>query len=290
MSYAEQLKQFTPRGLWPYLGAVRRWVRAVPPRTHWQKQRLLKDPALQAVAAELALIERASSRIDYNDGMYKGDGVHYYKVGLSAIRCIDGALKAAGKEKVGNLLDLPCGYGRVLRLLVHRFPEAKIAACELERGAVDFCVAQFGAAPFYSSIDLDSLTLGAHFDLIWCGSLITHLNDIPVLALLKFFRRHLSPGGLVVFTTHGDFVARRMPLRDFDYGLTTEQIAAITARYAETGFAYTDYFDRKNYGVSLTSPAWIRGQVGRAGGLREVYFRERGWDEHQDVFGFVSEG
>ena len=64
------------------------------------------------------------------------DGKHYYKVGLSAIRCINEALKLAGLTKVGSILDLPCGSGRVLRFLVHQFPEAEITGCELEPGPV----------------------------------------------------------------------------------------------------------------------------------------------------------
>lgn len=285
MDSVQTLKRIVPAPLWPYLGAARRWVRSLPPRTRLQKQRLLKDPAL--AARERDLLGLSSSRIHHDDGMYKGDGAHYYRVGLSAIRCIEEALERSGPSEVRKILDLPCGYGRVLRLLVHRFPGAEITACELERGAVEFCARHFGARPSHSRSDLDALSLGAAFDLIWCGSLVTHLSAEPTLALLRFFRRHLAPGGLVLFTTHGDFVARRLPTRDFDYGLTGEQITRITARYAEAGYAYTDYPDREHYGISLTSPAWVRARVGEAGGLREVYFKDRGWDEHQDVYGFV---
>jgi SAM-dependent methyltransferase len=285
MDYVRELKRVVPSGLWPYLGAVRRWVRAVPPRTYRQKQRLLEDAALSD--AERDLLRHADSRIDYRDGMYKGDGAAYYKVGLSALRCIDEAVRAAGLRDVRDILDLPCGYGRVMRFLVGRFPGARITACELERGAVDFCVRHFGAVPAYSSADFDSVSLGGRFDLIWCGSLATHLSAEPTLALLRLFRRHLAPGGLVLFTTHGDFVARRLPTRDFDYGLTDEQIAALPAEYARAGHAYTDYTYMEDYGISLASPAWVSAQAARVGGLREVYFKERGWDEHQDVYGFV---
>ena len=288
MDLVHTLKRVVPRGLHPRLGAARRLVRSLPPRTAAQKVRLLEDPALSA--GERELLRRASSRVHYEDGMYNGDGAHYFKVGLSALRCIDEAVASAGLVEVRRILDLPCGYGRVLRFLVHRFPAAQITACEIDRAAVDFCVREFGAAPAYSSADLDALDLGARFDLIWCGSLATHLSAEPTLALLKLFRRHLAPAGLVLFTTHGDFVARRLPTKDFDYGLTDEQIARITDAYARDGHAYTDYPDRASYGVSLTSPAWVREQARRAGRLREVYFRPRGWDEHQDVYGFVLEG
>lgn len=288
MGLVRQLKRVVPRGLHPALGAVRRFVRSLPPRTGLQKKRLLEDNSLDARARDL--LSHASSRIHYKDGMYKGDGAHYYRVGFSAVRLIDEALGAAGLREVRTILDLPCGYGRVMRFLVRRFPRAEITACEIDRAAVNFCAKNFGAKPFYSRADFDSLDLGSRFDLIWCGSLATHLDAAPTSALLRLFARHLAPGGLVLFTTHGDFVARRMPTKDFDYGLTDEQIARITGLYPREGFAYTDYPDRKSYGVSLTAPAWVREQARRAGALREVYFRERGWDDHQDVYGFVREG
>lgn len=91
----------------------------------------------------------------------------------------------------------------------------------------------------------------------------------------------------MIFTTHGDFVARRLPTGDFDYGLTEEQINRIGIDYPKSGYGFEDYPGEKNYGVSLTSPRWIRARGQELGGLREVYFKERGWDNHQDVFGFV---
>ncbi|HEV7798513.1 MAG TPA: class I SAM-dependent methyltransferase [Pyrinomonadaceae bacterium] len=283
----QKLKRFVPRPLWPYLGAVRRWVRSVPPRPLLSKRRLLSDPSLSA--RERELVRNVSSRVYYRDGMYNEDGVHYYKVGLLAIRCIDEALARANLSDPRDILDFPCGSGRVLRFLVHRFPEAEITACELASGAVEFCARTFGAQPAVSSLNLDDVSLGKEFDLIWCGSLVTHLNEAGIASLLALFRRHLSTNGLLIFTTHGDFVYRRIPTQDFDYGLTGEQIERIGNDYPKIGYGFEDYPDEKDYGVSLTSPAWVRACVRRLGGLREVYFKERGWDDHQDVFGFVRE-
>jgi SAM-dependent methyltransferase len=283
----QTLKRVVPSALWPYLGAVRRWVRSVPPRPLIKKRRLLSDASLSE--DERALLSKVSSRIYYNDGMYTGDGVHYFKVGLSAISCIEEALAGADLKTVRTILDLPCGSGRVLRFLAQRFPEAEITACELEREPVEFCVRTFGARPAYSSLNLDEVSLGKKFNLIWCGSLVTHLNEAGITALLRLFQRHLETGGLMIFTTHGDFVARRLPTRDFDYGLAEEQIDVIGADYPTTGYGFADYPGAKDYGVSLTAPEWIRAHVQKLGGLREVYFRERGWDDHQDVFGFVRE-
>jgi SAM-dependent methyltransferase len=284
MSYVKTFKRVVPRPFWPYLGAVRRWVNTVPPGPLLNKKRLLADTSL--TEPERELLKKVSSRIYFRDGMYE-DGVHYYRVGLSAIRCIDEALKGRDLQDVRTILDLPCGGGRVLRFLVQRFPDAEITACELASGAVEFCARTFGARPAFSSLNLDEVSLGKKFDLIWCGSLVTHLNESGITALLTLFRDHLSKNGIMIFTTHGDFVARRLPTRDFDYGLEVEQIESISRDYPKTGYGFEDYPGEKNYGVSLTSPEWIRARVRELGGLREVFFKQRGWDDHQDVFGYV---
>jgi SAM-dependent methyltransferase len=209
--------------------------------------------------------------------MYDSDGADYFKIGLRAIQSINAALAQANLTDVRTILDLPSGGGRVLRFLSARFPAAKITACDIQRDAVDFCGEHLGAEPVYSSANLNEISLEAKFDLIWCGSLMTHLNRGPMIDLLKFFKRHLSAGSLLVFTTHGDFVAARLPQKEFDYGF---------------GFAPWPkgiYDSTSEFGVSLTSPDWIDGQVRMVGGMRKVYFASRGWDDHQDVFGFVRE-
>jgi SAM-dependent methyltransferase len=283
----QSIKRVVPRSWWPYLGGVRRWVRAIPPRPQLQKQRLLSDPSLTETEREL--LKKVSGKIYFNDRMYDGNGAHYYRVGLSAIHCIDEALELAKSKDSRTILDLPCGSGRVLRFLVQRFPEAEITACELQGGPVQFCVRTFGAEPAYSSVNLDEVTLNKKFDLIWCGSLATHLNERGIVALFRLFRRHLVPGGLVIFTTHGEFVSRRISRLEFDYGLAEEQNDRIGRDYLQTGYAFENYPDEREWGVSLTSPAWIRLRINELGGLREVFFKERGWDNHQDAFGFVRE-
>jgi SAM-dependent methyltransferase len=287
MSLVKTLKGVVPRKLHAPLGAWRRRLRTLPPRVALQKRRVLSDPLLSA--GERELLSKVSSRVYYNDGMYHGNGAHYFKVGLSATASIDAALASSGLADPRAILDFPCGSGRVLRFLAQRFPEAEITACELASGPVEFCVRTFGARPAFSSLNLDEVSLDRKFDLIWCGSLVTHLDESGIVALLRLFKRHLAAGGLMIFTTHGDFVQHRIPTRDFDYGLDQEQIERIGLDYAATGYGFENYRGEKGYGVSLTSPTWIRARVAELEGLREVFFKARGWDDHQDVFGFVRD-
>jgi SAM-dependent methyltransferase len=275
-----------PKKVRKRLGDIRRRLRARPSRTLRQKEELLEDPSLEP--RDRALLLRTESLIAPDDGMYKGDGGHYFRVGLSAIKCIDAALTAAGSQEPKEILDLPCGHGRVLRFLVQRFPQAAIAACDLDTDGVDFCSEMFSVSGVYSKVDLSHLSLGNHFDLIWCGSLITHLDESRITALIRFFQRHLAPGGLLLFTAAGYRVAEWMLSGDFDYGIAKSAIPHITSAYTNGGYGYTDYPYMPDYGISLTSPAWIRERVEQVGNLREVFFEQHGWDDHQDVYGFVK--
>jgi SAM-dependent methyltransferase len=289
---ARQLRAILPRSVRRPLGVSRRWLRALPSRTRRQKERLLGSGSLAPRDREL--LSRIESRISHEDGMYAGDGDHYFRVGLSAIHCIDAALGNAGVESIGNILDLPCGYGRVMRFLVHRFPNARITACELAPDAVQFCVETFGAVPARSSQNLEQLSFDTQFDLIWCGSLATHLDQAGIVALLRLFRLSLSPHGVVVFTTHGDRVVDQMLANEYDYSIAKERIPVIIDSYRSTGFGFTNYPDvsaygvmaGSGYGISLTAPDWIREQAAKVSGLHEIFFRAQGWDNHQDVFGF----
>jgi SAM-dependent methyltransferase len=215
--------------------------------------------------------------------MHGGAGRHYYAVGLSALRCLEEALGAAASPGVDSLLDLPCGHGRVLRWLTARYPQARLTACDVDDDGVAYCAAAFGASPARSLADFDALDLGARFDLIWCGSLATHLDERRIGQLLAFFRRHLAPRGVLVLTTHGERAAENLRSGRLDYLLSPPQVASLLEAYSRSGFGYADYPGEPGYGVSLSSPAWVQGRAVEAG-LREVWSRPAGWDGHQDVF------
>jgi SAM-dependent methyltransferase len=192
------------------------------------------------------------------------------------------ALLAAGAEEPRRILDLPCGHGRVLRVMKRAFPGAAFTACDLERDGVDFCAAEFGATPVYSHVELAQVHFAEPFDLIWCGSLVTHLDARGWLATFQLLVRALRPGGVAVITFHGRWVAYRMQ-NGLRYGLPGERAEAVLAQYGATGFGYADYAQQSGYGISLSAPAWILSELASWPELRIVGLCERQWDQHQDV-------
>ena len=221
-----------------------------------------------------------------NDGMFErhkpADEAwnHYFRCGRSALRVIRLALAAAGKADVRKVLDLPCGHGRVLRVLKAAFPDAELHACDLDRDGVDFCAARFGATPIDSHPDPARVALAGPYDLIWVGSLMTHLDAKRWPGFFELFRSALAPGGVCVFTCHGHTAAEMIRTGQAGYGLPDP--VALLRPYRKYGFAYTAYRGQ-DYGVSLSSPAWVAGQLAAVRGARLLLYLERGWADHHDA-------
>lgn len=229
-----------------------------------------------------------------------GREAHYFGVGQSALQWIEVALKASGKHEheVKKILDLPCGFGRVTRILRARFQNAEITVCDLEREGVDFCAQTFNAIGIYSHTDIAQIPLNDKFDLIWVGSLLTHLNATGCRQFLQFFHDHLNPGGLLIFTLHGRLVAERLQqaLQQNcpSYGLSVEQVRKLMEQYHTEGFGYASYQNQEdyfanptaevdNYGVSLSAPSWTIAQLEQIPTLALLSYIESGWDHHHDV-------
>ncbi len=206
----------------------------------------------------------------------------YYLYGLGALAYIRLALQAAGADEPRRILDLPCGYGRVLRMLKAAFPEADLTACDLDRAGVEFCAETFGAIPAYSSEDPSDLRLADDYDLIWCGSLLTHLDAEGWRLFLPWFEQHLKEGGILVFTTHGRLHAEE--IRSGRQKFPVTDLVELVAAYQRDGFGYQRYIDfEADYGISLSSPAWVCGELERCPDLELLMYTERGWMSRQDA-------
>ena len=221
--------------------------------------------------------------ISPNDRMF--DARHpdaYFAVGESALRCLHLASAAVGAQAPASILDFPSGHGRVLRSLKAAFPDAQLTACDIDRDGVDFCVETFDAEGVYSDEVLDDVPLAGGFELIWVGSLFTHLPRQQWNAFLSFLVERLAPNGLLVFTTHGPWCAQQ--IRAGVSRLGGPRIQGETLHgYEETGFGFSNYPERDGYGVSLSTPAAVAQELAAFDGLRLVLYLERGWFGHQDV-------
>lgn len=230
-------------------------------------------------------MQGVSREIAPDDEMFGGNEDHYFEVGASALHNIEVALHAADRHvsTITRVLDLPCGHGRALRFLKKAFPHAELVACDLNRSGVDFCARTFGAVPEYSHEDVDLIPHEGVVDLIWCGSLLTHLPAEKCRDFLRFFHRILGHRGVLVFTMHGRQCAREFTAGQNRHGLTPEQIAHLLHGYSGDGFSYVPYENGSNYGFSLAHPSFVTRHFIDESRWDLLTYHESGWDQRQDV-------
>lgn len=208
----------------------------------------------------------------------------YFDLGRRALELIRFSSELCDKPHYPAILDLPCGHGRVLRWLRTHYPYASLTACDLDRGGVDFCARQFGAAPVYSQADLHQLPFTAQFDLIWVGSLVTHLRQDRWLATLDCLVKWTKECGVIVLTTQGRSVSSLLARGRRNIAENIDK-AALLEEYARTGFAYQRYFEsnaEEDYGLTLSSPEWVLRTLQRYPDIIVRAYLEEAWGM-QDV-------
>jgi SAM-dependent methyltransferase len=221
---------------------------------------------------------------------------HYFEVGEDALRLIVGALVSTGRPLPKRILDFPSGSGRVTRHLRAFFPDAEIWASDIHDDHLLFCAEWFGVRTKRSHENLAMLEFECEFDLIFCGSLITHLPESDTRAALSLIARSLSPSGIALVTVHGRH-SSHVQRHQWKY-LGDDRFRIAEEAAERSGFGFVQYpaelrarlgtSDR--YGVSLIRPQWLIAQLAMNPAVRILGYAERAWDNHQDVVTFGRPG
>src|SRR4029450_6397039 len=154
-------------------------------------------------------VERIPGRVHIDDQMYRSDATahvpHYVEDARPGMENLRETLAAANRTwaDVRRCLDFASGYGRVTRWLVRELPPARVTAADVDRQAVRFCAFEFRVRPLRVPRGADELRLDGPYDLIFVGSLLTHLPLPACAATLAALVKALELGGLLVFSTQG---------------------------------------------------------------------------------------
>jgi SAM-dependent methyltransferase len=211
----------------------------------------------------------------------------YFDVGRSAVEVILAGMMSSYVHRVDRVLDLPCGHGRVLRHLVKMFPDAEFHASDLDQGGMEYCASKFNAIACPSMPELSEVDFGTQFDLIWVGSLFTHVNEVQAAKWLAHLARYITPSGIIVATMHGRWsedVNRHHPY------IGTDRWELVMKGYIEHGYGYSDYVPEESsehvsgsYGISMARPHKMMRMLESIHGIRIFSYNERAWADHQDV-------
>ena len=249
------------------------------------------DPKIEK---RFRLLERLSlGEAAYKSPIHPKDNMHsvgrtepYYDVGRDALWNIVQSMLAANLTDARRFLDFPSGFGRVTRFIRAAFPDADIDVGDIWDEAVESCAATYRARKIEVQGDLRTIVSG-QYDVIFCGSLLTHFNEAKSNELLDFFASRLTVGGVMIVTCSGrKNLAHEATSFNKAVFETRENLERLTKTYRDGAFAYVDYPGQSGYGRSFTPVSWFHSWVVDKPDFAIVRFAERGWDDNQDVITF----
>lgn len=244
-------------------------------------------PELKDLAADPAVMDKTVMRdIHQDDGMARNTD-HYFKCGREAVwRCAT-LLMVFGADAPKSILDFACGHGRVARYFRAAFPDARLYVSDINSSGVEFCVSSFDAIEIPPSQSFSDIVIEEPVSLIWSGSLLTHLGEDRAEDLLDFFHRALVPGGLAVFTSHGNRTASFYEEGNWPYVLDRDQMKSLSDSFHRKEYGFVAQTKNGKYGISITPLQWFQDYTYRNKGFRIVGLIDAGWDNHQDVIALM---
>lgn len=222
--------------------------------------------------------------VSRNDGMVAtGAEQQYYDIGRRALQLIAMAGDLCDKPHYPKILDYACGHGRVLRWLKAQYPYAEITACDIDPDAVEYCASIFDVKGAVADDSFAKATFENQFDLIWCGSLLTHLDSKNWWAALERMIAWTAECGVLIFSVQGRFLASEMLSGRAAYASNVD-VVRLLENYRESGFAFEAYFENPHneYGMTLTSPGFLGKAIERFDDVILRSYMEQAWGV-QDV-------
>lgn len=146
-----------------------------------------------------------------------------------------------GRSK--SFLEFASGHGRFTRHLVKRLPEGALTVSDVVPGSVKFLQDLLGVKGFDSTPEPLGLSMPEVYEHIFVLSLFSHLPESTWGAWLKRLYEGLEPGGLLIFSTHGQKCADQAGV-NLDQGFVfyaSSESNAIEGQEYGTTFTSADY-------------------------------------------------
>jgi SAM-dependent methyltransferase len=198
----------------------------------------------------------------------------FLSVGRTSVAAIQNAFLTSRnpRESYSRWLDFGCGSGRIARHLADFEPIRDLWGVDIDAEAVAWASrhlrGRYHLIPRRPPVDFDP----SFFDVVYVGSVFTHLNEEDQSVWLKELHRFLRPGGLLIASTHGPDLTYSRP------DLTQDQHVDLQKRGFLFAPSQTGYF---NDDGAFHSRDYLRETWGRLYGL--LFFSEHGLDGYQDL-------
>ena len=130
----------------------------------------------------------------------------FLRVGEACARHIDEQVRTMGTSlaDLERVLDFGCGCGRTLRWLMESYPATHFVGADVDVDAIEWCVRNLHSGEFVNSTPEPPLPFkSGYFDVVYCFSVFTHLDERMQDLWLAEIKRILKPRGIVILTVHG---------------------------------------------------------------------------------------
>jgi SAM-dependent methyltransferase len=223
-----------------------------------------------------------------------GEGVDdqaFHRGGLVDWRRLEQCLRGGGYEfsGQGRILDFGCGCARTLRFFTLYQSTTALYGGDVDREAIDWCTRCIDAAAFTCLEHEPPMPYpDGMFNGVTSFSVFTHLSESHHLAWLKDLLRVTVPGAVLVLTTQGQEVMRRILAGECESQFPpTAVLRPALERIQSTGFGFFPYrtlqpSDDKNRNAFAQ---WNLNAYGSTF-ILETYVRSR-WSQFFDVVSYL---
>jgi SAM-dependent methyltransferase len=190
-------RRFVPVRLYPFLAPIQQWRRrgSLARLQEADRRYLAEHSGICVPPAELRYNVVGACTI-----------AHFLDFGERTVDDIENALKTLGRslDQCPDFLDFGCGCGRLILALNNRRRHLRITGCDVDARAIDWCSRNIDFAKFVCGDALPPSPFPDQaFDLVWAGSVFTHLDEERQDRWLEEMQRILRPGGILLASVHG---------------------------------------------------------------------------------------
>lgn len=254
---------------------------AMAPSTQLAAHNLIEAAGLQGAFSEWMGLDASIDPADDVFGFFNGYGSwssplrDYLADGWRTLSELLLLLERCGCPLTGfgAVLEFASGHGRFTRHLARAVGAERVTVSDVVPGAVDFSRRHFGVQGFVASAEPQIMRWPGRFDLVFVLSLFTHLPKSTWLPWLQRIWDAVEPGGVLVFTTHGEQAIARagVPVDDSGFHFRPESESTT--------------IDAAQYGVTYTTRAFVQAQLARLQPhVQLVDFTPAWFWNHQDAF------
>lgn len=194
--------------------------------------------------------------------------MEFARSGARIYACLTHVLRKHGHSwgDFSRILDFACGCGRVSRLLLKHAHQCEIVGSDINGEHISWLDNTLGFGKFFKNGSIPPTPFESeHFDLVFCVSLFSHLNEPAQMLWLEEVRRITKKNGTVVLTTHGqralDVLSVRPDTRS-SIGLSELQLSEARDKMISGSFAFVaqedSYIDKKSYGFTFIPADYVR--------------------------------